>query len=146
MSKDCRRQNNEICGLGNHVTYNCRRCIPWNYGPKLCATQVEDQSFFFIEENVDPRVAKEKESTAIITIVEGVATGKQIKQEFTNLLGSETWKWKARPARDKKFIMRFPSTKLVNQWCHFKFLPMECADAQMKLEAWTPCLGAKGML
>lgn len=36
--------------------------------------------------------------------------------------------------------------KLVSQWCHFKYLPMECVDARMKLETWTPCLGAKGML
>lgn len=114
--------------------------------PELCATQVQDQSFFFIEENIDPRVAREKESTTIITVVEWVATSKQTEQEFTNLLGSETWKWKARSVGDKKFVMRFSSTKLVNQWCHFKFLPMECADAQMKVEAWSPYLGAKGML
>jgi hypothetical protein len=146
LSKDCRRLNCEICGLGNHVTYNCRMCIPWNSAPELCATQVEDQSFLFIEENIDPRVAKEKESFAIITIVEGEATCKQIEQEFTNLMGSETWKWKARLVGDKKFVMRFPSAKIINQWCHFKFLPVECAEAQMKVEAWTPCLGAKGML
>jgi hypothetical protein len=95
---------------------------------------------------IDPRFVREKESTAIITIVERNATGKQIELEFTNLLASDTWKWKARPVGDKKFIMRFPSTKLLCQWCHFKFLPMECDDAQMKVEAWTPCLGAKGML
>lgn len=112
----------------------------------MCATQVEDQSFFFIEENIDPRVIKEKGSTTIIIVVEGVATSKQIEQEFTYLLGSETWKWKARPIGEKKFVMRFPSVKLVNQWCHFKYLPMECVDARMKLETWTPCLGAKGML
>jgi hypothetical protein len=78
--------------------------------------------------------------------VEGIATGKQIELEFSNLLGSDTWKWKERPVGDKKFIMRFPCTKLLGQWCHFKFLPMECAEAQMKVEALTPCLGAKGML
>lgn len=121
-------------------------CIPWNSAPELCATQVEDQSFLFIEENIDPRVAKEKESFAIITIVKGEATCKQIEQAFTNLMGSETWKWKARLVGDKKFVMRFPSAKIINQWCHFKFLPVECAEAQMKVEAWTPCLGAKGML
>lgn len=146
LSKDCRRQNCEICGLGNHSTYQCKRCLPWNMGPELCATQVEDQSFFFIEENIDPRVAREKESTAIINIIEGISTARQIEMEFTNLLGPDTWKWKARPVADKKFIMRFPSTKLLGQWCHFKFLPMECAYAQMKVEAWTPCLGAEGML
>jgi hypothetical protein len=46
---------------------------------------------------IDPRFVREKESTAIITIVERNPTGKQIELEFTNLLASDTWKWKARP-------------------------------------------------
>ena len=103
----------EICGLGNHVTYNCKRCLPWNYGPELCATQVEDQSFFFIDENIDPRLAREKDSTAIISILEGHATGKHIEQVFMNIHGSDTWKWKARQIGEKKFIMRFPNARKV---------------------------------
>jgi hypothetical protein len=109
--------------------------VPWNLGPELCAAQVEDQSFFFIEENIDPKVAREKESTAFISIVEGSASSKQIELEFSNLLGTDTWKWKARPIGEKRFIMRFPSSRLLGQWCHFKYLPMECAEAQMKVEA-----------
>lgn len=53
-TKDCRRLFCEICGLHNHVTYECKGCVPWNTGPELCAAQVEDQSFFFIEESIDP--------------------------------------------------------------------------------------------
>ena len=66
------------------MAYNCRRGIPWNSGLELCAAQVEDCSFFFIEENIniDPRVARERDSTTIIFIIEGNATGKHIEQEF----------------------------------------------------------------
>jgi hypothetical protein len=44
------------------VTYNCRRGIPWNSGLELCAAQVEDCSFFFIEENIniDPELLERK--------------------------------------------------------------------------------------
>ena len=47
-----------------------------NTGLELYAAQVEDQSFFFIEELIDPRVSREKESIAVISIVQGHATGK----------------------------------------------------------------------
>lgn len=90
LTKDCRHQFCEICGVEGHTTYNCRRCIPWNAVPELCATQVEDQSFFFIEEDIDSRVAKEKDCTAIITVVDGVVSNKQIEQEFMFMLGAQT--------------------------------------------------------
>jgi hypothetical protein len=57
-TKDCRRLFCDICGLHNHVTYDCKRCVPWNTDIELCSAQVEDQSFFFIEECIDPRVAR----------------------------------------------------------------------------------------
>jgi hypothetical protein len=68
-TKDCRRLHYEICGLSNHMAYDCKKCIPWNCGPELCATQVEDQSFFFIEESIDPRMAREKENTAVVSVL-----------------------------------------------------------------------------
>lgn len=48
LTKDCRRLNCEICGVHGHMAYDCNKCIPLNYGPELCATQVEEQSLFFI--------------------------------------------------------------------------------------------------
>jgi len=54
--------------------------VLWNTGPELRAAQVEDQSFFFIEECIDPRISKEKENIAVISILEGHATAKQIEQ------------------------------------------------------------------
>jgi hypothetical protein len=38
-------------------------------GSELCATQVEDQSFFFIDESIDNRMIKEKSSTTVIYVV-----------------------------------------------------------------------------
>lgn len=90
VTKDCRGLNCEICGPHGHMAYDCKECIPWNNVPKLCATQVEDQSFFFIEEDIDPRMAREKECTVVITITAGQATGKDIERQFVNVHGSET--------------------------------------------------------
>lgn len=37
-TKDYRRLHCEICGMNNHMAYDCKRCLPWNFGPELCAT------------------------------------------------------------------------------------------------------------
>lgn len=86
------------------MAYDCKQCIPWNCGPKLCATQVEEQSFLFIEENIDPRISREKECTAVISILSGQACGKDIEREFMKAIGSKTWKWTAKPIAENKFI------------------------------------------
>ena len=89
-TQDCRRQFCERCGFANHNTFDCKKCLPWHYGPELCATQVEDQSFFYIDECIDPRVAREKSSTAVISVVSGDVNAKLIEMEFTNLIGGDS--------------------------------------------------------
>jgi len=91
-------------------------------------------------------VAREKDSTTIISILEGNANGKHIELVFANIHGSNTWKWKARQVEDKKFIMRFPNARMVRDWSQFKYLEMSNVDAQMKVQQWSPSVGAKGML
>lgn len=143
-TKDCRRLFCEICGM-NHTTFDCKRYIPWNVGPELCTAQVEDQSFFFIDECIDTSVAKEKASTAVISITRGSVNAKQIEQEFMNLIGAEGWKWYARQVADDKFLMRFPTAKMASQWSNLKNLTMR-NEAQIKIEAWAPSVGSKGRL
>jgi hypothetical protein len=60
----------EVCGLQNHSTYNCRREPSWNTSPELCAAQVPDQSFFYIDEHVDQNVIRERASTASLLSLE----------------------------------------------------------------------------
>lgn len=117
-----------------------------NCGPELCATQVEDQSFFFIDELIDPRVTREKDCTAVITILTGQATGKDIEREFMNIKGSETWKWIARQIGANKFTKRFPNAMMVKEWSYFPCMTMRSAKAQMKIDHYSPSLGAKGEL
>lgn len=143
-TKDCRRISCEICGF-NHKTLDCRRCVPWDVGLELCAAQVEDQSFFFIDECIDPNVAKEKVSTTVITVMKGFVNAKQIETEFMNLIGVDGWKWYARQVADDKFLMHFPNVKLASQWSNLKNLTMR-NEAQIKNESWTPSIGSKGIL
>ena len=115
-TKDCKRSSCEICGLSNHSTFECKNCLAWNYGPELCATQVEDQSFFFIDELIDSRVAREKACTVVMTVVTGSVNAKQIEHEFMNLIGAASWRWIARPVGEGKFTMRFPTEKMSQEW------------------------------
>lgn len=132
-TSECPRQSCDICGFTNHTTYGCKKCLPWNYGPELCATQVEDQSFMFIDECVDPRVAREKASTTVISVINGSANAKQIELEFMNLIGADAWRWHARPIGEKKFLMRFSTAKMASQWSNLKNLTMR-NEAQLKIE------------
>lgn len=92
-TEECRKKNAcELCGLNNHNALECRREPLWNAGPELCAAQVPDQSFFFIEEQIDHKASKEKASTAIITVTNGEITSRQIEVEFRNILGPEYWR------------------------------------------------------
>jgi hypothetical protein len=52
-------------------------------------------------------VAHEKASTVVIKVVEGNANAKQIEFEFMNLIGADTWRWRARPIAEKSSCLGF---------------------------------------
>uniref|UniRef100_A0A0A9H1J6 Uncharacterized protein n=1 Tax=Arundo donax TaxID=35708 RepID=A0A0A9H1J6_ARUDO len=144
---DCNRRNVcENCGLNNHRTIDCVREPLWNYGPEFCAVQVEDQSFVFIDECIYAKTYREMASTAVISVVSGVASAKNIEQEFRDILGSEIWRWHCKEIGPNKFTMRFPTAKMVKDWGHFKPLGMRSVSAQIIIEPWTPAVNAKGEL
>jgi len=132
--------------MNTHMAYDCNNCMPWNLGPELCAAQVEDQSFFYIQEIVDPRLARDKDCTAIICVVHGQTSCKQIEQEFMGLVGTSTWRWNARQLSEGRFVMRFPNAQMVREWSGFKnYYSMRNVDAQLKIAPWSN-VGAKGIL
>jgi hypothetical protein len=51
--------------------------------------QVEDQSFFYIEECIDPRVAKERACTIVIYVVSGSVNPKHLELKFMNLIDAD---------------------------------------------------------
>jgi hypothetical protein len=141
-----RRPVCEICGFNNHSSYDCKREPLWNQGPELCAAQVIDHSFFFIEEKIDPRAYKEKASSAMITVIEGEANAKQIESEFMNIVDKNVWKWSARKIVENKYVMRFPEAKMMQVYSNFNFLGMKTSNAKIVVEPWSVAIGAKGEL
>ena len=76
--------------------------------------------FFYIEEQVDQRMLREKASTAIISVINGTLSAKEIEAEFRRIVVSDVWKWNARQIADGKFTMRFPNSKMVSNYSQFK--------------------------
>lgn len=79
----------------------------------------------------------------VITVVSGTVTAKHIELEFMDLIGTDTWRWRARLVADGKFLMRFPSAKMASEWSRIKNLIMK-NDALIKIESWTPTGGQRG--
>jgi len=131
---ECRRKLLcELCGFANHITLDCKREPLWNCGPEFCAVQVPKQSFFYIEENIDPKNTKEKASTALINVVRGELSGKMIENEFKRLVSSTHWKWSAKRIADNKYTMKFPTAKIVLDYSNFS-LGSKGVDAQFTIE------------
>jgi hypothetical protein len=76
-----------------HTTYDCVNCLPWNFGPELCAAQVEGHSFFHIDEVINSKISRERASTAVLTVLFGTVSAKDIEHMFMNLLGANAWRW-----------------------------------------------------
>lgn len=147
MTRDCHhRFPCEICGFDDHLLFDCNKRVPWNAGPELCATHVEDQSFFYINEKIDSKMIKEKPSTTIITVVQGEVDEKHIEMKFKNLLGKNVWRWPERAVGENKFPMRFPGPKMINDLGYFRSLGMRSAKAQITIDPWSHVVNAKGCL
>ena len=88
---------------------------------------------------------REKASTAIITVINGTLTAKQIEVEFGRIVGSDIWKWNARLVVKGKFTMRFPTPKMLLAYSQSK-LGIKTSNVQMLIEPWSSSIGAKGQL
>jgi hypothetical protein len=62
-----------------------------------------------------------------------------------NLIGADVWRWNARPVIEGKFLLRFPTTQMANQWSFVKNLTMR-SGAQIQIDSWSPAMDAKGVL
>jgi hypothetical protein len=76
---------------------------------------------------------RERANTAIVTVIKGSVTAKQIEEEFTRLL-SGVWRWTARKVADKKFIVRFPNQQMIKDWEKFNLVKMRNANAKILID------------
>jgi predicted nucleotide-binding protein (sugar kinase/HSP70/actin superfamily) len=94
---------------------------------------VHNQSFFYIEEQIDQKITRDRASMVIITVIRGELTAKQLEMEFTSIISAETWRWSARKISEGKFVMRFPNTKMIQEYSKFN-LGMKKVDAHITVE------------
>jgi hypothetical protein len=88
-TKECRRiwQGDTEEVLAGYSDQNLSECVA-----TLCATQVEGMTFFYISNRPSENHAKERANTAIVTVIKGSITAKQLEEEFTRIL-SGIWRW-----------------------------------------------------
>jgi hypothetical protein len=89
---------------------------------------------------------KEKASTTIVSVVQGLVGEKQIEQEFMNMVGKSVWRWSARKVGENKFLMSFPDPKMISDLGYFRPLGMRTTNAQITIDPWSPSINAKGCL
>ena len=128
-----------------HGTFDCKRGPFQKLGPKLCAAQEPNQSFLFIDELIDTKASNEKSNTAIITVLSGDLTAKQIQLEFWNTVSADLWKQNAKQIADKKFSLRFTHAKMVQDYSILN-LGTKNMEALIFIELWMSAMGAKGVL
>jgi hypothetical protein len=76
--------------------------------------------FHIIQGDESGESAKETNNMAVITIKEGDVTARQVEGEFKAQAGqSSTWRWYAKKVSDKKFQMKFPTAKKVEELSFF---------------------------
>jgi hypothetical protein len=98
----------------------------------LCVTQAEGQAFFCIPDRPSQNNSKERANTAIVTILKGSVTSKQL-EEFTRIL-SRSWRWTTRRVVDNKHIMRFPDVQLIKEWGKFNPVQMRAVNAKIQID------------
>jgi hypothetical protein len=105
------------CGTYGHLVRDCRRRAVDNtqkaevrelhvseYITTLCAAHLDGHAFFLIPERPFEVHAKERSTMAVVTIVKGVVTARQVEEEFTRI-HPKTWRWTACRVADNMFTV-----------------------------------------
>jgi hypothetical protein len=116
----------------------------WETGRSF-RVHAEGQAFFCIPDRPALNNAKERANTAIVTILKGTVTAKQLEEEFTRIL-SGSWRWTARRVAGNKYIVRLPDVQLIKEWGKFNPVKMRTAKAKIQIDTWNGSIGAKAEL
>jgi hypothetical protein len=87
---------------------------------------------------------KEKHNIAVILVLEGEVSAKQIENEFAVWIGTYSkWIWKARAQNGNQFLMRFPRVNFFDEISHLKkgFSLSTVDNVIVKIEHWKPTAG-----
>jgi hypothetical protein len=82
---------------------------------------------------------------AMVIVLKGSVTSKQIEDEFARIL-SKRWRRTARKVVDNMYTVRFPEASLIKEWACFNPISMRNVKARLSIAPWNGSVGAKGEL
>jgi hypothetical protein len=133
------------CKAEGHVARACPEMLPWECIAPFCGLAAPELGFHIIQGDESGEAAKETNNMAVITIKEGEVTARQVEGEFKAQAGqSSTWRWFAKKVADKKFQMKFPTAKKVEELSFFTGMEMRTVPGvKFRVDQWNPHVGAK---
>ncbi|CAN6199371.1 unnamed protein product [Urochloa humidicola] len=136
------------CKKEGHVPRVCNEILPWECIAPICGIAAPGQGIHIIPDDDLDDSTKDMSNWALITIIEGVASAKQIEGEFKAMAGpSSTWRWYAKKVAENKFQMKFPSAKKVEDLAFFTRMNMRTdPNISFTVEKWNTNAGAKAEL
>lgn len=107
-----------------------------------------DRDSFYIKDTPCDQATKHVRTLAIIEVIQGEVTAKQIEGEFKTLAGEgSTWRWYVKRLDEKHFQMRFPTVKSLVDVSHFIEMRLRTVPSVMiKIKKWADGIGSKGQL
>ncbi|CAN6285278.1 unnamed protein product [Urochloa humidicola] len=133
------------CKKEGHVPRVCSEVLPWECIAPYCGMAAPGQGIHVILEDEYDGTSKDMSNWALISIIEGVASAKQIEGEFKAMAGpSSTWRWYAKKIAENKFQMKFPTAQKVDDLAFFTRMTMRTVpNVSFTVERWNSNVGAK---
>lgn len=113
------------------------------HGSDVCLSK--GQGFFYMHDAASAKQLKDRSSSVVISVIEGIASCREIENEFTKFFASG-WRCTARQIGPDKYVMRFPNAREVEKACYQDRFTMCGCAATLRLTHWTTSVGAKAEL
>ena len=109
----------------------------------FCRFAAPGQGFHVIQNEGHEESGKETSSCALIRIISGTVSAKQLELEFKAQAGPQwTWRWFAKKINENLYQMRFPTAKKIDDLAFFAGLEMRnvrnisCKLEKMECKCW----------
>jgi len=100
------------CSKEGHLQRVCSEIMPWEYIAPFCGFAAHGQGFRIIQEDDSGDREKDMANCALITILKGPVTARQLEEEFRAQAGPQsTWRWFAKNVAENVYQIRFPTAK-----------------------------------
>ena len=133
------------CGKLAHLASVCLEFLPWDCVAPMCAFSAEGQGFYYIHDSCTARQMKERETSVVITIVEGHTSTREMEFDLSQYIAT-SWRCTARAIGPGVFIVRFPNRHDVSKACYTGRVTLKSTGTVVKIDPWTSALGAKGVM